>query len=75
MKIFNVNISTWEDNLSEDYVINWEHVTSTVGHRKTDWLINLPKFLGQLVLEKTGSTHTLVAELYTPQTLYAYRIV
>lgn len=68
MKIIKVEISTWRDDSVLEHAVNWPHVQQQIGIAKMQWLIDLPLTLGQLVLEKIGSKHKLIAEFYTHRT-------
>ena len=75
MKSNKIELLKWLPEEGEYIEINWPKVHKTIGLDQTTWLLNQPKDLCQLILERRDMHCRLVAEFYDERALLSYHLM
>ncbi len=75
MKSNKVELLKWLPEEGEYIEIDWPKVHKTIGLDHTNWLLNQPDDLCQLVLERNDMYCRLVAEFYNEKALTHYHLM
>lgn len=71
MKSNTVKLAEWTSN-EEQLDIDWPRLQRDLGKEHVEWLLRRPKTECQLVVEKNGEFHALIAEFYNEQVQVDY---
>ncbi len=75
MKSKKVELLKWLPQEGEYIEIDWPKVHKTIGLDHTNWLLNQPENICQLVLERNDMYCRLIAEFYDERTLTHYHLM
>ena len=75
MKSNRVELLKWLPEEGEYIAIDWPKVHKTIGLDHTNWLLNQPEDLCQLILERNDMYCRLVAEFYNERALTHYHLM
>lgn len=74
MKSNSIELYTWLPSEGENIDIDWPKVHKTLGLEQTRWLLDRPRHICQLILERRDMHCRLMAEFYCEATRLEYAL-